>query len=185
MLIACIGGRELDQVELKVCELIGKRLANQGHALVSGNTPGAEQAFMRGYSSVNPKGVTLYLPWRNFETHSILDDHKIVCFNHKTHSNWQAIYSRVCPEWDKLSFSVQKILARNVGLIQAADFVISWPGLNELRKKSYEDSLITTMKLAVEFKKPLINLAEPKIRSIFLRKIGLLPDSEEKDQPGT
>jgi len=173
MKVACFGSKDLTLTEIKVCELIGKKLAEQDHTIVSGNSAGAEQAFARGFNTVKPSGVTLILPWRKYEEQFINNENNIICYSPKIHSSWDKLYLTINPEFDKLSETLKKVLTRNVGIVNNSDFVLVWVSSFEMQNKKYEDPQVTVMKIANALKKSVLNLADQKSRTAFLEKIGL------------
>lgn len=69
--IACIGSRETPQPILAWMERTGAELVRNGYGIISGNAPGADQAWARGGNFVDPTKVTLCLPWEGFEGKTI------------------------------------------------------------------------------------------------------------------
>lgn len=52
-------------------ERAGAELVKAGHTIVSGNAPGADQAFARGGNSIDVTKVEVCLPWDGFEAHAV------------------------------------------------------------------------------------------------------------------
>jgi hypothetical protein len=52
-------------------ERTGAELVRRGYGIISGNAPGADQAWARGGNFVDPTKVTLCLPWDGFERKTI------------------------------------------------------------------------------------------------------------------
>lgn len=138
-LIACIGSRELTEVQLNICQSLGVWIVRRGHELHSGNAPGADQAYARGGNEVNPALVNLHLPWFKFERHAIHpmnvvwnvdDEHdvpaeKLVMF--------ESLARKHHPAWHRLSQGARKLMVRNSSIIKPppefdhVDLVLAWP----------------------------------------------------------
>lgn len=178
MRIACLGDRNLDELELRICELVGKQLAQKGHEIISGNTRGAEQAFARGFSSVNPEGCTIILPWMSFEIDAFIPGTNKVVFHPRTHKGWEIVYEKFRPDYSTLSPALQKVFCRYVGILNMADFVVLWSMVKDPAKQ-YEDSLFIVEKMAHALNKPVIDLRNKIARQAFFEKIGLVLNKPE------
>jgi len=172
MRIACLGDRHLDEVELRICELVGKQLAAKGHEVIAGNSRGAEQAFSRGFSSVNPEGCTIILPWMSFEADAYIAGTNRIVFTPKLHKSWELVYEKFRPDYKQLSPALQKIFCRYVGILNMSDFVVIWSMVKDPAKQ-YEDSLFIVEKMAHSLNKPVIDLRNKIARQAFFDKIGL------------
>lgn len=172
MRIACLGDRHLDEVELRICELVGKQLALKGHEVIAGNSRGAEQAFARGFSSVNPEGCTIILPWMSFEADSYIPGTNRIVFDSKIHKSWELVYEKFRPDYKQLTPALQKVFCRYVGVLNMANFVVLWSMVRDPAKQ-YEDSLFIVEKMAHSLNKPVIDLRNKIARQAFFDKIGL------------
>jgi len=177
MRIACLGDRNLDEIEIKICELVGKQLAQKGHEIISGNTRGAEQAFSRGFSSVNPEGCTIILPWLSFEADAYIPGTNRIVFNSKLHKGWEIVYEKFRPDYKHLTPALQKVFSRYVGVLNMSDFVVMWSMVKDPAKQ-YEDSLFIVEKMAHALNKPVIDLRNKIARQAFFEKIGLVLTKE-------
>jgi len=177
MRIACLGDRNLDDIELKICELVGKQLALKGHEITVGNTRGAEQAFARGFASVNPEGCTVILPWLSFETEAFIPGTNRIVFNPRQHKGWEIVYEKFRPDYKTLTPALQKVFSRYVGILNASDFVVMWSMVKDPARQ-YEDSLFIVEKMALTLNKPVIDLRNKIARKAFFEKIGLTLDSK-------
>jgi hypothetical protein len=178
MRIACLGDRNLDDVEIRICELVGKQLALKGHEIISGNTRGAEQAFARGFATVNPESCTIILPWMSFEIDAFIPGTNKVIFNSRSHRGWEIVYEKFRPDYKDLTPALQKVFSRYVGILNMADFVVLWSMVKDPGKQ-YEDSLFIVEKMAHALNKPVIDLRNKIARQAFFEKIGLVLNKPE------
>ena len=65
--VACFGSRQTPPNVLSLMEELGAFIAQNGGLVASGHAQGADQAFERGASSVDPTRVLVCLPWRGYE----------------------------------------------------------------------------------------------------------------------
>lgn len=172
MRIACLGDRHLDEIELRTCELVGKQLALKGHEIIAGNSRGAEQAFSRGFCTVNPESCTIILPWLSFEADAYIPGTNRIIFNPKLHKSWELVYEKFRPDYKQLTPALQKVFSRYVGILNMSDFVVMWSMVKDPAKQ-YEDSLFIVEKMAHALNKPVIDLRNKIARQAFFDKIGL------------
>jgi hypothetical protein len=144
--IVCIGKRALERVNVPFCESVGMRTVEGGALLVSGNAPGADQAYARGGSTIDPSMVELCLPWPDFEHtqfrptiieqpdagyESCMRGNRIRLAQQATVEHIR-IASWMHPHFDRAQRSTKNLLIRNVMLLIAedgtrSDLVIAWP----------------------------------------------------------
>jgi len=172
MRIACIGSRKLHQAALDVCRELGKYVAEYG-ICVSGAAPGADQAFMSGAFMAGGH-VEGHLPWITFE-------HE---FQEKLQGPRVKWYPKPEPRelgraaayFEKFrgfaltqcSPGIQKLMARNVGIVENADAVIAFP-------QSFGDSGGTQfgMYIGRRIPIPVLDLSNPEHLSVidFLNRL--------------
>ena len=126
---AGIGSRETPQSIIARMEQLGRRLAEQGLVLRTGNCQGADQAFAHGADAVAPHLVELYLPWPGYEADSIVLGNKVYATPSR---QAYAIAAKHHPAWQQCSQAAQALHAWNVQIIlgaklsQPVEFVLCW-----------------------------------------------------------
>jgi predicted Rossmann-fold nucleotide-binding protein len=126
MRVACIGKRDITTIEYAKLVLIGERLAQLGHIIVTGNARGSDQAYAAGANEIDPYLVELHLPWDKYETAVIKwNRNKVyVTGDDPIYRNTAAYHH---PAWEKLSRGPRALHTRNVSIIKEADCVIALP----------------------------------------------------------
>jgi hypothetical protein len=107
-------------------EATGAKLVRHGYTLVSGNAPGADQAWARGGNASDPTRVELCLPWESFEATAIhgrnvvrvlgsdiVDQQKYVLRVQETH-----------PTFARLTAGALRLHARNAMIVEGAHLVL-------------------------------------------------------------
>ena len=123
--VACIGSRALNDEALVLLERIGEYLAKNDYTVVSGNAPGADQAYARGANKVDPTLVELHLPWATYEKDAIVPGNRVSWKLDKTNFQTAGEYH---PVWDRIrNQGTRKLLARNVRIVRGTAQVIAWP----------------------------------------------------------
>lgn len=122
--IACIGSRVLFPEERELCFNIGKSLVQKGYGIKSGNAIGADQSYVAGANSVNPQLVYLYLPYPKYNREKIVPGNY---FLDKPDPGWFKIAAKYHPYWNGLGQGKRKLHARNVGIVDAVEYVIAFP----------------------------------------------------------
>lgn len=117
-----IGSRETPQEYLDMFERMGIWLGLRGGILRSGGANGADSAFERGVDrlkEVHPElsKKEIYLPWKGFNN----NNSPLYTIDH----NAIVIAQNIHPNWDKLSSSVKKLMARNTYQIIGLDNTLS------------------------------------------------------------
>jgi hypothetical protein len=128
--IACIGSRETPLPIREWVEDFGGKLVSAGYVLVSGNAPGADQAWARGGNRVDPARVELCLPWDGFEARAICAGNimrplRIVDIDGCV-AREMAITAEMHPRWKQLSAAAQYLLSRNVMIVEGTRCVIGY-----------------------------------------------------------
>jgi hypothetical protein len=124
---AGIGSRETPKTICDMMQQIAEGLGRQGYTCRTGGADGADHAFLKGAKEAfYRKGPSseLFLPWSNFNgNHSTFSVPPVAAY---------AVARKYHPGFDKLTPSVQKLMARNAQQIQGRDlasnskFVICW-----------------------------------------------------------
>lgn len=130
MIIACGGHRELIISEKLYLASIGASYAEQGHTIVSGNAPGADQAYVIGASEVDPGLVELYLPWPTFEKAKIKPGNRFWTADQAWPRHIE-LASAASPGWDHVAPAGRLLCIRNAMVLfrwgQPADRFIALP----------------------------------------------------------
>ncbi len=127
--IACVGSRETPADVLAWMERFGAEIVHRGGHILTGNAPGADQAWARGGNSVDPTKVHLRLPWVDFERQAIHPDNDVTVLEHLGIDAWRhcaALASAQHKRWLQLSQGAQKLVARNVLIIEPATLAIGY-----------------------------------------------------------
>lgn len=125
MRVALIGSRSLPEEALSFCEWVGQRMAERGHAIVTGNAPGADQAYAAGANKVNPAAVTLFLPWASFEAAAVVPGNRVIVADISGPAAHEA--AMACRRWNDKPRSTRLLLTRDVLIIGGAHAVVAWP----------------------------------------------------------
>lgn len=120
--IACIGSRETTEEQRILFGKIGAFIVSNGWKVITGNAKGSDQAFAEGGNQINPKLVTLCLPWASYEKQAIVLGNKIVKDPYKDWFEPAALYH---PNWANLPNSVRCLMARNYGIVSNSHKVIA------------------------------------------------------------
>jgi hypothetical protein len=114
-----IGSRETPATILATMTALALKLEHDGWILRSGAAPGADSAFEEGVQAKD-----IYLPWPGFQgSTSLFQGPKPEAFE---------IAAPHHPYWDKLSFPVKKLMARNAHQVlgtqldSPSDFIVCW-----------------------------------------------------------
>lgn len=124
--IACIGSRATPAPILSWMEETAGKLLQSGYAITSGNAPGADQAWARGANTINPRWVTLFLPWADFEQQAIHPNNKTCVFSPNGHQRFVEAAAAVT----SLHGSKERValLARNAMIVDGAHCVLGYLG---------------------------------------------------------
>lgn len=171
---AGIGSRETPKTICDMMELIAYGLARQGFTCRTGGADGADHAFLKGaknaFHRAGGASPELFLPWPSFNGH---------------HSSFSAPPSAAFPiarlyhpGYDRLTSSMQKLMARNAQQIQGRDlqsnsrFVICWTPdgciSGETRNRT-TGGTGQAIAHASDLKIPVFNLKRPEHYAHFLK----------------
>lgn len=136
--VVCIGRLDLSPTDVGHLQSIGRRTVAAGDLLVSGNAPGADQAYALGGNMENPSLVELCLPWASFEKRwimeqpdhtygggsNVLEGNRIRLAENATYDHLH-LANDAHPIFSKLSRGAQKLLVRNAMMLIDDDGVVS------------------------------------------------------------
>lgn len=124
--IACVGSRETPDVVLAWMESTGAALVRAGYRIISGNAPGADQAWARGGNSVDPRRVTLCLPWEDFETGAIVVGNVVKVLKIVGGPDYVAAVRATHPNFANLSSASIRLHARNAMIVEDVHLVLGY-----------------------------------------------------------
>jgi hypothetical protein len=112
-------------------EETGAKLVEAGYTVVSGNAPGADQAWARGGNRVDPSRVELCLPWEGFESVAI-HGRNIVRVIKPADERYFAAVKNTHPAFGHLTVAALNLHARNAMIVDGAHLVLG--SLNPLKR---------------------------------------------------
>jgi hypothetical protein len=104
-------------------EATGAKLVRHGYTLVSGNAPGADQAWARGGNASDPTRVELCLPWESFETSAIHGRNVVRVLDLRSAGYFDRV-KETHPRFDRLSLGALRLHARNAMIVEGAHLVL-------------------------------------------------------------
>lgn len=124
--IACVGSRETSPAVLKWMEATGAALVRAGYTLVSGNAPGADQAWARGGNSQDPTRVELCLPWESFESSAVHGRNVVRVFGIDAVDSQRYVLrvQETHPSFARLTDAALRLHARNAMIVEGAHLVL-------------------------------------------------------------
>lgn len=164
--IACIGSRETPPEAIQWMESTGAALVRAGFGIISGNAPGADQAWARGGNSVDPEMVTLCLPWATFEGHAVHPKNVVQLIDYAAR-RCESIVKMVHPRTESLSPGSFRLHGRNVMIVEPSTLVVGY--LNPQKRGGGGTG--TAFKIAKLFKIPTMNVAHETVRNDLLAQI--------------
>ena len=124
--IACTGSRETPEEMLPWLESTAADIVRAGCHIVTGNAPGADQAWARGGNLIDPKMVTLCLPWDGFEPRAIHPQNVVVTIHPRTHSRHFLRAAATHPWWKGMPPGGQRLHARNAMILDGAALMLGY-----------------------------------------------------------
>lgn len=111
-----VGSRDTPSRIEKIQISIGKRMAEDGLVLRSGNAFGSDYCFQKGVFEVDPSLAEIYLPWGNYNKELINLEARYLTLDESESINATEILedSKVMPYIRKCKPGVQKMHLRNV-----------------------------------------------------------------------
>lgn len=125
MRIAVIGTRNPSEEVAGFCREVCMNLRDLGWDLVTGNADGVDSIARDVWNEVDPKRVTLFLPWPSYNRDKVAVGNKVVTYNGQ--ATWKESVKKYHPAAGKLTPGTFKLHARNYGIIEAADMVVAFP----------------------------------------------------------
>lgn len=133
--IAVIGNRKINEwLESQIFK-IGADIVRKGGIVVSGGAEGTDSAAIAGGNHIDPSKVHVYIPWASYSYGGLDPRNQITVpysfFDHP-HSIFylEEYYKKPIGE---IQESIQKLMARNMAIINNADVVIAFPGYSKNR----------------------------------------------------
>lgn len=165
--VACIGTREPSEAMKPILQAIGAWLVKEGWTINTGNALGSDQLFAMGGNSVNPTQVHLFLPWASYESNAVVVGNKISLVTAAT-DQMVATARAHHPVFDKLSQGAQKLMIRNVQIIDGVRFVMALPSA-----KIGGGGTGQGMRVAATMGIKVFDLNDPVVLKNVMSKIGL------------
>ena len=122
--IACVGSRETSTVVLKWMEATGAKLVRAGYTIVSGNAPGADQAWARGGNSMDATRVELCLPWDSFESSAVHGRNTVQIYAPRDGERYVRLVQATHPNFGRLTDAAIRLHARNAMIVEGAHLVL-------------------------------------------------------------
>lgn len=124
--IACVGSRETSPAVLRWMEKTGAALVRSGYTIVSGNAPGADQAWARGGNSMDPECVELCLPWESFESSAVHGRNvvRVLGIDQVAYQRHVLRVQETHPSFARLSPGALRLHARNAMIVEDVHLVL-------------------------------------------------------------
>ena len=176
--IACIGSRQTSAPVLAWMEEMGAKLVGAGYILLSGNAPGADQAWARGGNKVNARHVELFLPWEYFESSAIdgRNPIRVIRAADATHMRFYEVVKQTHPKWADLTAAGLQLHARNAMLVDMAHIVLG--SLNP--DKPGGGGTGSAFRMAQRRQIPTFNVADALTREMISERIMMGQDPRGK-----
>lgn len=165
--IACIGSRETPPVILNWMVEIGAALVRSGCEIRSGNAPGADQAWARGGNSVDPRRVTLCLPWEDFEEKAIIPGNVVRVLRLAESEHYVRDVRDTHPNFAALSSGSVRLHARNAMIVDGVHLVLG--ALNP--DKPGGGGTGSAFRIAHRYKVCALNVADAGIRGMIEQRL--------------
>ena len=163
---AGVGARKTPIIVLNTMIEFGSMQAKMGNKLRSGGAVGADTAFQQGHYKISKSGVTIFIPWDEFNDNFQKTDSNIhvgVCRKALILAKEFYDANKFGYRWDNLSQGAKKLQSRNVyqilglDLETPVDYVICWtPKGQEIGGTGQ------AIRIATHHKIPIINLGIPQ-----------------------
>ncbi len=160
--IACIGSRETPIDILPWLIDRGAQIVSAGHVVVSGNAPGADQAWARGGNRIDPGKVTLCLPWHGFEVgamHAKNITRTLDAPMRDTERHYYNLAASLHPAWTNMPQGAQRLHARNVMIVEGSRVVFGYVGAG--------GGTAMAFRIARHLQIPCHDVSDPKVRLKF------------------
>lgn len=121
--VAIIGTRQPSQEQAAAAELLARTLSADGVYITTGGADGIDRLAMQG---TLPGFLKVFVPWAGFHTELIPSHANRVIAERVEHARWFDAVKKYHPAPAKLSRGDMALLARNCGIIEGADLVVSF-----------------------------------------------------------
>lgn len=127
--VAIIGSRRINEQQFNYLVKVAEAFARRGWIVKTGCADGADYASMIGCRNVDPTLLTLYLPWKSYNSqYQTVNEHKLVYDERdQTFIHWKDSISKYHPAPERLSRGAKSLMARNYGIVSGADLVVAFP----------------------------------------------------------
>lgn len=160
--IACVGSRQTPVDVLVWLKDKGEAIVRAGHHIVSGNAPGADQAWAAGGNKIDPAQVTLCLPWSGFEAASVNARNMTRVLASPMTAGERHYYNLAAslhPAWENMPPGAQRLHARNVMIVESARVVFGYVGPG--------GGTAMAFRIARHLQVPCHDVSDPKVRVKF------------------
>ncbi|MBV8720600.1 MAG: hypothetical protein JO277_00525 [Candidatus Eremiobacteraeota bacterium] len=167
--IACIGARTTPKPILDWMEARGETLVRHGYKIVSGNAPGADQAWARGGNRADPRQVELCLPWEYFEAHAIDGRNPIrhLRADDVSHAGYFEMVFETHPRGRRLAKEALALHARNAMIVEGAHLVLG--ALDP--DKPVGGGTLGAFRMANRLGIPAFNVADSLVRAMIDKRL--------------
>lgn len=104
-----------------------RNLINRGYGIITGAAKGIDQIAMYEANLVNPRAVTVVLPWDSYERQAVHQNNTIIVYNPIKHKEWLESVFKYHPNAKNLGPGALKLHARNYGIIINSVAVLAFP----------------------------------------------------------
>lgn len=117
MRVAIIGTRRPKKETRYLITRISSVILSLGGGVDTGAADGTDEAAMEGYDQNKSGKLTVYIPWKSYNSNKIPDGASIVVYNKNIHSLWTESVAKLHPKPKALSRGAVALHARNYGII--------------------------------------------------------------------
>jgi hypothetical protein len=160
--IACIGSRETPSDILAWMTAMGGQFVRSGYRIITGNAPGADQAWAAGGNKIDPAKVTLCLPWASFENRAVHFQNTIRVLADKMtdveRHRYYDVAAAVHPAWEHMTPGGQRLHARNAMIVQEARLVFGYCTASS-------GGTLSAFRIAREMQIPCYDVSERSVRA--------------------
>lgn len=127
--VAIIGSRRINEKQFNYITKVAEAFARRGWVIRTGCADGTDYASMVGCRNIDPTLLTLYLPWKTYNSqYQTVNEHHIV-YNERDQQfiHWTDSITKYHPAPERLSRGAKSLMARNYGIVSGADLVVALP----------------------------------------------------------
>jgi len=164
--VACIGSRETPIHILRWMQHTGEAIVRAGYTIVSGNAPGADQAWAQGGNRADPSKVVLCLPWNGFEEKTIHPDNIVRILDGESPRGKRHFDRAEAAHdaWHQMTPGGQRLHARNAMIVDGALAVFGYVNGGGTR---------TAFKLAQMLGVPTYDVRNPAVQKAVLELVAI------------